>query len=94
MCVGCANSIEILGKVVGTHGISIHHTHIQSFRNYVRPVSQKQMISFLGYVNFYHVLILSLAMYSKSVSLSLTKTHPTNIVWKCFLSLTLLCLYL
>ncbi len=39
------------------------------------------MRSILGLVNFYRAFIPSLSMYTKSLSLSLTKTHPSNIVW-------------
>ncbi len=80
-CVWGAKSLEFLGKIISADGISIPQARVSSFVSYVKPKTIKQMRSFLGLVNFYRDFIPSLACYTKSLSSSITKTSPKNVIW-------------
>ncbi len=73
--------MEFLGKIISADGISIPQARVSSFVFYVKHKTIKQMRSFLGLVNFYRDFIPSLACYTKSLSSSITKTSPKNVIW-------------
>ena len=56
-CVLFKRSVEFLGKTISTEGICISESKVQAVKNWTRPQNQKDVESFLGFMNYHREFV-------------------------------------
>lgn len=77
----CKKKVEYLGFVLkmGEHCVS--HSRIQSVLGLVRPNTQKEMLSFLGMINYYRRWIADCSYFNNILRRSTLSDQPKQIEW-------------
>lgn len=76
-CVFHAKSVEFLGFVVSSSGISMAEDKLKSVRDWPTPTNVKQVQSFLGFVNFYRRFVRDFSR----ISLPLSDLTKKDVPW-------------
>lgn len=80
-CVIAYSKLECLGHIVGEEMVQPHPDKVRSVQEANRPVTKKQLRSFLGLVNFYRKFIPNCAHISLPLTDLTRKFSPNKIQW-------------
>ena len=73
--------LEYLGHLVGKGQVAVPEDRATAMKDFVRPVSKKQLRSFLGMMSYYRRFVLNFAKYSSLLSPSTSKFAPSVVDW-------------
>ena len=73
--------LEYLGHLVGKGQVAVPEDRATAMKDFVRPVTKKQLRSFLGMMSYYRRFILNFAKYSSLLSPSTSKFAPSVVDW-------------
>ena len=73
--------LEYLGHVVGKGQVAVPEQRATAMANFIRPVSKKQLRSFLGMMSYYRRFIFNFANYSSVLSPATSKSAPSVVDW-------------
>ena len=73
--------LEYLGHLVGKGQVAVPEDRATAMKDFVRPVTKKQLRSFLGMMSYYRRFILNFAKYSSVLSPSTSKSAPSVVDW-------------
>ena len=79
-CVFGASSVEFLGHLVDSNGIHPLPAKVQAIVDFPRPVSRRQLRTFLGLINFYHRFIPGCAKIAEPLN-ALLSVRNEHITW-------------
>ena len=73
--------LEYLGHVVGKGQVAVPEQRATAMAKFIRPVSKKQLRSFLGMMSYYRRFIFNFANYSSVLSPATSKSAPSVVDW-------------
>jgi cleavage and polyadenylation specificity factor subunit 1 len=73
--------VDFLGHRVAAGGISPVQSRVEAVQAFPRPANAKQLMSFLGLVNFYRRFLPSAARVLKPLMDSLASGQPSSLAW-------------
>ena len=79
-CQWGATTIDFLGHVVGDGKISVPDCRVTAIKSHKRPITQKDLQSFLGITGYYRRFIDSYA-HSFHLTNTIRKNYPNTLVW-------------
>jgi hypothetical protein len=80
-CTFAAETVKFLGFIVGQGKITPDPAKLNAIANFPRPITKKNMRSFVGLVNFYRKFAPYIAAYLSPLNDCLKKTFPDKIIW-------------
>jgi hypothetical protein len=73
--------VDFLGHRVTAAGISPLQSRVEVVQKFPRPVNAKQLMSFLGLINFYRHFLPHAAHVLKPLTDSLAGSQPSTLAW-------------
>ena len=80
-CQWEATTIDFLGHVVGDGKILVPDCRVAAIKSHKRPITQKDLQSFLGITRYYRRFIDSYAHHSFHLTNAIRKNKPNTLVW-------------
>ena len=81
-CEWGMSQVLYLGHVVGVCGtLAVPSMRVTKMQQFQRPVTRRQMRSFLGTVGYYRQFIRDFSLYSSLLSPATSKAAPDRVVW-------------
>jgi len=72
--------MEFLGHLVGEGIMSISQHRVKALVDYTKPVTKKDLKSFLGAIGFYRSYVELLATQTAVLSLLMSKLSPSHVI--------------
>lgn len=80
-CVWGMANVEYLGHLVGSGTLAVPEMRVTAMRNYIRPVSKKDLRAFLGSVGYFRRFIPGFANYSSLLTPAICQSAPGRVLW-------------
>ncbi len=80
-CVWGKSKVEFLGHFIGGGKVAVPESRIEAMKNFIRPVTRRDLRAFLGTVGYYRRFIQHFGEYAALLTPSTSSKAPGKVVW-------------